>query len=166
MKRVIAYFVLAGMLGTGAFAQPEARSPQEDGPQLTSQDADKAKLQFAAATHDLILTFLAEGDYQAVLPEFRKILALDLENGFEDRLTQGAWQIVEELRAQGRYDLAHQIIGETLEQVDDIDNRFDLLILQGKTFKDQGRYQDAILSLQKARQLRPQSEDSQNKDPR
>lgn len=162
MKRVIAYLLVASLLATGLMAQEQARALQQDETApLALDEGDKAKLQFAASTHELIMTRLAEGQYEAILPEFRKILALDLGGSFDQRLTQGAWLIVDELRAEGQYDLAHSIIKETLSRVSDVDSRWELLILQGKTYKEQGRFEQAITSLEEARKLRPQNHPDQ-----
>ena len=69
-------------------------------------------------------------------------------------MVEAAWSIVEELRDSGQYSIAEQIVEANLAQVEDRENKFNLLMLQGKIFQDQGRLEEAIEAYHKAQQLR------------
>ena len=113
-----------------------------------------SKLRFAASQHEIITILIEEQNYAGVLPEFRRILKLDLKGERNEKLiVKSAWAIVEQLSEARQYALAHQILEETLEQTENRENRFSLLMLKGKTLKDEGRLREAIEVYRKAQAL-------------
>jgi len=98
---------------------------------------------------------LKQQEYSQVLPEFRKILELNLTGSNEQNVVKSAWIIVENLRTARQFALAEQIVEGTLAQTKQNKNKFDLLMLKGKICQDQGRLQEAKQAYRRAQQLTP-----------
>lgn len=143
MKKWAISLAMITMLAFPAFSQGSAAA------------SDEAKLQTAAAQHAIIEVLLKEQEYSQVLPEFKKILDLNLTGSNEQNVVKSAWIIVENLRAVHQFALAEQIVDGTLSQAKHNKNRFDLLMLKGKIYQDQGRLQEAKQVYRKAQQLTP-----------
>lgn len=148
---------LAG--GSSLFSQdrravgPSERQLGQERPEVADVSV---KLRQAASEHAIITIHLDEGKYEAVPGEFRKILDLNLTGENEKLVAQAAWQIVEKLREARRFNLAHEIVSDTLAQVVDVQNRFSLLMLRGKIFQDQKLYRQAIEAVREAQELQPE----------
>jgi len=123
------------------------------GGDLTGPQSEVSKLQFAASQHEIISILLEEGDWNQAVAEFCKILDLDLSTESEASLVEEAWQITEQLLAAKQYDFSHQIIDSTLERCKLPDNRFTLLILKGKVFKQEGKIKAALDVFREAQAL-------------
>lgn len=113
-----------------------------------------SKLRFAASQHPIVEILIEEGKYDQVLPEFRKILKLGLKGENEKLVVQSTWWLVERLRQKGQYSIAHQMLNETLNRSQERENKFSLLMLKGKLFKDEGRLQEAVQVYRKAQELK------------
>jgi len=120
--------------------------------QAVSQ-TDTGKLQYAASQHEIISILIEECDWSQAVAEFYKILDLDLEVTSEVSLVEEAWQITEQLLEAKQYDFSHQIIDSTLERCKLPDNRFTLLILKGKVFKQEGKIKAALDAFREAQAL-------------
>ncbi len=156
----VAFVCALSLIGGADLRCQGRRTAETPGRQATQErpavaDVD-AKLRQAASEHAIIAIHLDEGKYEAVPEEFRKILDLNLTGDNEKLVAQAAWQIVEKLREARRYNLAHEIVNDTLSQVVDVQNRFSLLMLRGKIFQDQKLYQQAIEAVREAQELRPE----------
>ncbi|MDA2933892.1 hypothetical protein MYX82_06065 [Acidobacteria bacterium AH-259-D05] len=110
----------------------------------------ESNLRFAASQHEIISILLDEGQYAEILPEFRKILDLDLTGENEKPVVQEAWLIGERLRGVGEYALAHEIVDETLDQLENSESKFYLLMLKGKIFQDDGLTDEALEAYREA----------------
>lgn len=117
--------------------------------------SDEVKLQSAAAQHAIIEVLLKQQEYSQILPEFKKILELNLTGPNEQNVVKSAWIIVENLRTARQFALAEQIVESTLAQTKQNKNKFDLLMLKGKIYQDQGRLQEAKQVYRRAQQLTP-----------
>lgn len=113
----------------------------------------ETKLRFAATQHEIISILLQEQQFELVREEFNKILALRFSEEHEKLVVQEAWIIAQQLLQADQFDLAHEIIEATIDQVQSLENRFTLLMLKGKVLKDEGRLQEALSVYQEARQL-------------
>jgi len=120
--------------------------------QAVSQ-TDIGKLQYAASQHEIISILIEEGDWSQSVAEFYKILDLDLDVASEVSLVEEAWQITEQLLEAKQYDFSHQIIDSTLERCKLPDNRFTMLILKGKVFKQEGKIKAALDAFREAQAL-------------
>lgn len=160
MKRFLSSILLSGAFALSLAAQTpseRAESPraQEEGAGLAAHPS----LQAAYSHHELILIYLDQHDYDEVMPEYEKLLGLNLEGPLERKLVEGTWVLIGVLRQQGQYELAHEMIDAALGRIRIDDNRFDMLILKAKTFKDEGRIEEAIDTHRRAQQLRPIEEE-------
>ncbi len=111
------------------------------------------KLQFAASQHEIIAILLEEGDWNQAVTEFYKILDLDLGVEAEGSLVEEVWQITEQLLEAKQFGFSHEIIDSTLERCKLPDNRFTLLILKGKVFKQEGKIRAALDVFREAQAL-------------
>ena len=50
----------------------------------------------------------------------------------------------------GEYDLAHQVVNDSLDGLETSDSRFYLLMLQGKIFQDEGLTEEALEAYREA----------------
>ena len=116
-----------------------------------SRSTEESKLRFAATQHEIISIMLQEKDYAGALSEFRRILALGLEQ--ETPLVQEAWLVVDRLMAFRQYSFALQVIDDTLEEIEKPQNRFTLLMLKGKVYKQEGRMSEAVRVYREAQKL-------------
>ena len=107
-------------------------------------DSEEAKLRYASAQHEIISILLQEGDFDAILSEFEKILALNLRDENEKLVVQEVWIISDKLVPAGQFDLAHKLIDSTFPKIADPGNRFTLQMLKGKIYKEQGLLKEAI----------------------
>ena len=119
--------------------------------QEVTESADlEAQLRFASSQHEIIKILLDEDRYAEVLPEFWKILDLELTGEDEKPVVQEAWLIGEQLREVGEYALAHQVVDDSLDELETSDSRFYLLMLQGKIFQDEGLTEEALEAYREA----------------
>jgi len=121
---------------------------------LAVSPSEISKLQFAASQHEIISILLEEGDWSQAVAEYFKILDLDLGVETEGSLAEEAWQITERLLEANQFDFSHQVIDSTLEKCKLPDNRFTLLILKGKVFKQEGKLKAALDVFREAQALR------------
>ena len=118
-----------------------------------ADQSDISKLQYAASQHEIISILIEEGDWNQAVAEFYKILDLDLGVKSEGSLAEEAWQITDQLLQAKQFDFAHLVIDSTLERCKLPDNRFTLLILKGKVFKQEGKIKAALDAFREAQAL-------------
>ncbi|MFQ5930753.1 MAG: hypothetical protein ACE5MK_13755, partial [Acidobacteriota bacterium] len=58
------------------------------------------------------------------------------------------------LRESAQYSLAHEIVDETLDQAENRESKFYLLMLKGKIFYDEGLTEEAIAIFRRAQELK------------
>lgn len=143
MKRVFCSLLVTLLLFCGVFAASG----------VAVGSSAEAKLRFAAAQHEIISILIKENQFDRVLPEFRKILGLDLAGEQEQLVVKEVWSIVTGLTDAGQYASAHQLLDEALSYATQQDNRFALLMLKGKLFKQEGRLQEALGTYRQAQQI-------------
>ncbi len=122
---------------------------------LQAEPSDEtAKLRIAASQYEIIELLMQKHDYSQILGEYRKILALNVE---DEKLVVQATKLiaVDRLCPAGQYSLATQIINEALSTVRLSDSKFFLMMAKGKVLKDQGKLQEAIEIFRKAQQYAP-----------
>ncbi len=141
MKKWTISLTLIAMLAFPAFGQGAAAA------------SDEVKLQTAAAQHAIIEVLLKEQNFSQVLPEFKKILDLNLTGPNEQNVVKSAWIIVENLRGVRQFAIAEEIVDQTLAETKQNKNKFNLMMLKGKIYNDQGRFQEAKHVYRRAVQL-------------
>ena len=116
-------------------------------------DSEEAKLRFASAQHEIISILLQEQRYDAVMPELKKLLALNLKGVNEKLLVQSIWLFADQLVAADQFALAHEAIDSALSKVAEDANEFTLLMLKGKIYKEQGKLKEALDLYRAAQEL-------------
>jgi len=107
-------------------------------------DSEESKLQYASAQHEIISILLQDGQYDAALSEFQKILTLNLAGENEKLIVQEVWQIVDQLVAAEQFSLSHKLINIALQKMTRADNEFTLQMLKGKVYKEEGLLKEAL----------------------
>jgi tetratricopeptide (TPR) repeat protein len=139
MRTALLFYTLLWSVTVVTSAQEVGESPDLE-----------TQLRFAASQHEIISILLDDGRYDEVLPEFWKILDLELTEENEKPVVQEAWLIGERLREVGEYTLAHQVVDDSLDELETSDSRFYLLMLQGKIFQDEGLTEEALEAYREA----------------
>ena len=143
MRKALFLFILLWSLTPAANAQ-----------EITESADLETQLRFAASQHEIIGILLDEGRYAEILPEFWKILDLDLTGEDEKPVVQEAWLIGEQLREVGEYALAHQIVDDALDELETSESMFYLLMLKGKVFQDEGLTDQALDAYREAQEFK------------
>jgi len=116
-------------------------------------EEDLAKLRFAASQHEIISILLDEQDFEGIVPEYNRILELELTGDDESLVVKEALIIADRLMKLEQYPLAHEIIDETLEVTRQRDNRFSLLMMKGKIYKEEGQIRKALKTYKAAQRI-------------
>lgn len=148
MKRALLWLCVTGWLAGGSWASVQSPAAQ----------TEEARLRFAAAQHEIITILVREGQYDRVVEEFQKILALGFTGPQEELVVRETWAIVKGLMEQRAYDTAHEVIRSALQTLKGDDSHFALLMLRGKLFKEQGRLREALEAYRQAQQLQQRPE--------
>ncbi len=148
MKQTL-FAVLVGMLLS--LSVPVASGTlQEISP---NSDDLESKLRFAAGQHEIIGILLEQGSFSEILIEYRQILELELRGENEVPVVKEAWYLVEQLRQSEQYSLAHAVVDESLEWLQNRESTFYLLIMRGKIFHDEGRTEEALDAYREAQEF-------------
>ncbi len=160
MRKMCRFLVLFPAFTVGLFGE-EFLSPH-----VSSASEEVAKLQMAASQHEIIFVWLANLAAEAykghsaecpqvahILSEFKKILQLGFRGEKERLLVLEAWLVAQECLHLKQYSLAHQIVDETLSYTENAENKFSLLMLKGKIFKDQKHLIQAIETYRQAQEF-------------
>ena len=152
MKRLFLSLVVISLLAAG----PLATTPQDkagvERERIQTTQVDP-RLQAAFVQQEIILAYLDQEDYDLVLEEYGKLLDLGLSGEHEALLARGTWAVVNLLKDKGAFEVAHQIIDDTLSRTTQRANRYSLLILKGKIYKTQGLIEEAVTTWQLAKKL-------------
>jgi tetratricopeptide (TPR) repeat protein len=117
-------------------------------------ESDEANLRYAASQHEILSILLNEGQFDEILPEFNKILALDLGGENEILVAKETWQVAEQLVSAGQHSLAHGVVDASLAKMTKSENQFTLLMLKGKIYREEGLLDEAISVYRKAQDLK------------
>lgn len=107
----------------------------------------------AASQHEIIMLLIKNREYDKLMSASRKILALDFPEGQEHRLVQHAQEVNSCLIRDGQYNLAQQLLDETLKSVHVNKSKAELYKEKAYAFKKEGRDKDALLWFEKAVQV-------------
>lgn len=132
---------------------PGVRSVEPQTVRQGRSDEIKDKLRYAASQHEILSILIDEEDFEGVIPEFNKILDLNLQGDDEQLVTKEALIIAVRLLEAKQYVIAHEIIDETLEVTHQRDNQFSLLMMKGKIFKEQGQIRKALKAYKEAQKI-------------
>ena len=151
--RWVPALALSGFLvGTASLAQIKQARPRQLS-KVRSEISLEEKLRVGGSQHEIV-TVLIEGDrFREAESAFQEILGLGLSGPQEILVVQSAWKVVEKLRNVHQYTVAHRIVGSTLEQVEQVENRHTLLMLRAKIYQEQRNFPKALETLEQAKAL-------------
>lgn len=119
-----------------------------------ASDAEiKQMLSIAEAQHEIVKVLIAQGRYDRVLPEMRKILDLKLPEKFESAVAQSASLIANALAENRQASLGHEVINEAQKRMKLNENKASLLKVQAYIYKTEGNLEMALRSLERAVEL-------------
>jgi tetratricopeptide (TPR) repeat protein len=101
---------------------------------------------------------LQEGEFDGIQEAFQQILDLGISGEQERLLMLEAWWVAESLGKAGQHDLAHQTIESSLRVLQDSQHLFNLKMLDGKLYKNQGLLSEAVQAYRSAQQFRQPEE--------
>jgi tetratricopeptide (TPR) repeat protein len=120
------------------------------------QDFDGAKLQIASAQHNIIMLLLKDKDFNAVLPEFEKILNLRLPVQYEENIIREALGISEAFMKGQRADLSLRLLERGIQSMNSPKSKAALYQEMGYVYRIQGNDLKAMECFRRAQQLAAQ----------
>ena len=151
--RWIPALTLSALLaGTGSLAQIKQAQPRQLS-KVRSEISLEEKLRVGGSQHEIVTVLIEGGHFREAESAFQEILGLGLSGPQEILLVQSAWKVVEKLRNVYQYKIAHRIVGSTLEQVEQVENRHTLLMLRAKIYQEQQNLPKALETLRQAKAL-------------
>ena len=153
MRNAFIFIIMSGLLLAAPCMRVSANSPAAvEGVQLSVDQ----KLSIAEKQHEIIKLLIKEGQYDRVLPEWRKILDLNLTGEYEESVAKSAGYIAYLLAENKQYPLAHQLLDETIARMQLVGNKASLLKVKAWVYRAEGKLQKAIETLQRAVELEQQ----------
>ena len=156
MKRsfrwVPALTLSALLVGTGSLAQIKQAQPRQLS-KVRSEISLEEKLRVGGSQHEIVTLLIEGGRFREAESAFQEILGLGLSGPQEILLVQSAWKVVEKLRNVYQHSVAHRIVGSTLEQIEQVENRHTLLMLRAKIYQEQRNLSKALETLEQAKAL-------------
>jgi tetratricopeptide (TPR) repeat protein len=122
---------------------------------MSETDVDRM-LSIAEAQHEIIKLLIAQGHFDRVLPEMRKILELKLPEKYEPAVAQSASLIANLLVESKQFALAHELLDEAIKRMTQNENKASLLKIQAYVYKTEGNLDKALDALQQAIELEKQ----------
>ncbi len=120
-------------------------------------DSDlKQMLSIAETQHEIVKVLIAQGRYDRVLPEMRKIYELRLPDKYEGAVAQSASLVANLLAESKQFMLGHEVLEEAQRRVKQNDNKASLLKIQAYVYKAEGNLEKALQCLERAVELEKQ----------
>jgi tetratricopeptide (TPR) repeat protein len=161
---VASVLLLLTMLA-GAGSGPQARAEMQTGPQVRpvapeASDSDvKQMLSIAETQHEIVKVLIAQGRFDRVLPEMKKIFDLKLPDKYEGAVAQSAGLIANLLAEKQQFALSYEILEEAQRRVRQKENKASLLKIQAYVYKIEGNLEKALQALERAVELEKQRND-------
>jgi tetratricopeptide (TPR) repeat protein len=152
MRIAFAFAIILGLILTAPCLQASAVDPVAEGTQLS----DDQLLSIAEKQHDIAKLLIKEGRFERVLPEMRKILALNLQGEYEQPVAKSASFIAYLLAENKQYSLGHELLDEAIAKMQQSENIAFLLKTKALIFKSQGKVREAIETLERSIQIEKQ----------
>ena len=148
----IACALLLAFLAGGLHARPEMQTgPPGRALAPEANEADiKQMLSIAEYEHEIVKVLIAQGRYDRVLPEMRKIYELRLPDKYEGNVAQSASLIANLLVENKQFALAHEVLEEAQRRVKQNENKASLLKIQAYVYKTEGNLDKALKCLERA----------------
>jgi tetratricopeptide (TPR) repeat protein len=150
--------ILSGVTGAQVSDDREQAGTRERVFDSSDQDPNRSieymdKLRYAASQHEIISILIEEGEYNQVITEFAKILELGLSGSDERLVVKEALIVASRLIESQQYSVAHEVVDEALEITQQRENRFSLIMMKGKVFKEEGKLKQALNAYRRAQKI-------------
>ncbi len=148
----IACALLLAFLAGGLYARPQMQTgPPGRALVQEPNEADvKQMLSIAEYEHEIVKVLIAQGRYDRVLPEMKKIYELRLPDRYEGNVAQSASLIANLLVENKQFALAHEVLEEAQRRVKQNENKASLLKIQAYVYKAEGNLDQALKCLERA----------------
>ena len=149
-----ALLLLIMLAGVGSGTQAKAEMPTA--PQVRAvtpeaSDADlKQMLSIAETQHEIVKVLIAQGRFDRVLPEMKKIYDLRLPDRYEGAVAKSAGLIANLLAENRQFALGHEVLEEAQRRVRQNENKVSLLKIQAYVYKSEGNLEKALQALERA----------------
>jgi hypothetical protein len=116
---------------------------------LTEQQIEQLELT-AYTQHEIVKELIKQGRFDLVLPEMRKIFALNLPDTEEDKIAESACLVAMMLVDAKRTGLAHNVLDEAYAHMNRNTDRAAILKIKAKVYKEEGNVKMALETMQQA----------------
>ena len=153
MRNAFVFILTFGLLLTAPCMTVSATGPAAaEGVQLSIDQ----KLSIAEKQHDIIKLLIKQGHFDQVLPEWRKILDLNLTGEYEESVAKSASYIAYLLAENKQYALGYELLDDTIARMQLAANTASLLKIKAYIYKSEGKLQEAVKALERAVELERQ----------
>jgi tetratricopeptide (TPR) repeat protein len=152
MKIFSAFAIILGLLLASPCLRAFPAESYTEGAQLSTDQM----LSIAEKQHEIAKLLIKEGRFDRVLPEMRKILALNLQGEYEHLVAKSASFIAHLLAENKQYSLGHDLLDEAIAKMQQAENVALLLKTKALIFKSQGKVREAIDTLERSVQIEKQ----------
>jgi tetratricopeptide (TPR) repeat protein len=153
MRNAFIFIIMFGLILAAPCMRVRASTPATaEGVQLSAEQ----KLSIAENQYEIIKLLIKQGRFNLVLPEWRKILDLNLTGQYEESVAQSASYIAYLLAESKQYALAHEVLDETIARMQLTSNIASLLKVKAYIYKTEGKLQKAVETLERAIELEQQ----------
>jgi hypothetical protein len=143
--------LVAPSLPTSARAQASQQSGVA-ATELTEQQIDQLELT-AYTQHEIVTELIRQGRFDLVLPEMRKIFALNLPDSEEDKIALSACLIARLLVESKRTGLAHNVLDEGYTRMNRNVDRAAILKIKAGVYKEEANVKMALETMKRALEL-------------
>jgi tetratricopeptide (TPR) repeat protein len=152
MRIASAFAIIVGLMLTTPCLPAFSAESYAEGAQLSADQM----LSIAEKQHDIAKLLIKEGRFDRVLPEMRKILALNLQGEYEQPVAKSASFIAYLLAENKQYALGHELLDEAIAKMQQPENVALLLKTKALIFRSQGKVREAIETLERSVQIEKQ----------
>jgi tetratricopeptide (TPR) repeat protein len=152
MKIAFAFAIIFGLILAAPCLQAYPVESSTEGAQLNTDQM----LSIAEKQHEIAKLLIKEGRFDRVLPEMRKIFALNLQGEYEQPVAKSASFIAYLLAENKQYALGHELLDEAIMKMQQPENVALLHKTKALIFKSQGKVREAIEELERAVQIEKQ----------
>ncbi len=152
MKIALAFIIIPGLILAAFCPQASAIENAAEGPQLSTDQM----LSIAEKQHEIAKLLIKEGRFDRVLPEMRKILNLNLQGEYEQAVAKSASYIAYLLAENKQHALGHELLDESMANMQQPENVALLLKTKALIFRSQGKVREAIETLERSIQIEKQ----------
>ncbi len=120
--------------------------------EMSEQQLEQIMLR-AHTQHEILVGLVEQGRYDLVLPEIRKIFALNLPDKEEDKIATSAGIVAKLLVDRKQFALAYKVLDEAFARMNKNMDKATVLYIKARFLKDEGKLDEALATLRQAQAL-------------